>query len=50
MNPNIKGKLVVKSQEMRLKEEGEKMTYKKIQNNKMAIEIYISIINLNENR
>ena len=41
MNLNIKGK----SQEIRLKEEGGKMTYKTIQNNKMAIGTYISIIN-----
>ena len=44
-------KLVIKSQEKRTKEEGEKKTYKNKSKtvNKMAVRSYISIISLNVN-
>ena len=50
-NPNMPLKLVIKSQEKRTKEEGEKKTYKNKSKtvNKMALRTYISIITLNIN-
>ena len=49
-NPNTTLKLVIKSQEKRTKEEGKKKNLQKlIENNKIAIRTYISVITLNVN-